>query len=390
MKKIMFLMPTVFTIGGEQRVVSQLSNLLVDYGYEVELLLFNDRIKENYKLFNLSKKICIKYIKGNSKIFYRFCRKIRNLNSKYGFLSNFNFLNKFFIKNSFPFRSIKQIISTDKPDVIVGVASDFNLLCSLLKPYFKNTKFIGWQHSCYSAYFLTKGRRHFHEKELVKELFQNLDKYVVLTKNDQYCLKEYMNIDSTCIYNVKGFSSNIKSNLDSHYFLSAGRFDYVKGYDMLIDSFNIFISKNKNTDWKLILTGDGEEKNNLVAKVKAYNLGDKVIFTGFKNDMIDIYSKCSIYVMSSRWEGFPMALGECFEMQLPIISFDIDVMKEFIDNYENGILVEKNSINKLADAMTELSNNIELRKKIAIGEKKKIQELNGENIIKKWVKLIEE
>ena len=390
MKKVCFMMPTIFNIGGEQRVVSVLCNVLNKRGYKVSALLFDNRFEENYELYNLNKDINIKYVDGYQGFSRRLCRKVRNLNSKYGFLKKLNYINKFLVRHSFPFENVVSQLEKIKPDILIGVAGEFNLLACLLKDVFPEIKIIGWQHSSFDAYFNTKGRRHYNEKGFFVDMVKKLDKYIVLTKSDKQKMKETFNIDATCIYNIKSFNCMKKSNLLSHQFISVGRMDKVKGFDLLIEAYNEFYKNNPASDWKLVIIGDGDERECLEKLIKAYNLEKRVFLPGYSNNVIGYYLNSSIYIMSSRWEGFPMVLSECMELGLPIVSFDIDVMKEFISNGNDGILVEKGNIHDLANAMKKVSEDVRLRKFIAKNEAKKIKELSEDNILEQWEQIFKE
>ena len=108
------------------------------------------------------------------------------------------------------------------------------------------------------------------------------------------------------IPNMSTFSSEIKANLNSKIILSVGRLSKEKGFDYLIESFNL-VSKDRN-DWKLFIVGDGDEKGNLEAKIKELNLNDKVKIYGFTKEVEKYYLNASIYALSSRTEGFGMVL----------------------------------------------------------------------------------
>lgn len=389
MKSICFMMPTVFNVGGEQRVVSALCNELIKE-YNVSLLLFDNRYKEDYKLYNLDKKIKIYYINEYFNFSHKLCRKIRNLNSNYGFLKAFPIANKTLIKYSFPFNEVLKELNKIQPDIIIGVAGEFNLLASLIKFKIPKIKTIAWQHSNFDAYFNTKGRRHYNEKKLFCNMMKNIDKYIVLTKIDNEKMKKEFNINSECIYNIKSFSCDKKANLDSHQFISVGRFDEVKRFDLLIEAYNIYLKANPTSDWTLKIIGDGDTRYKLEKLIKNYNLESKIFLPGYKSNIMEEYLNSSIYIMTSKWEGFPMIISECMELGLPIISFDIDVMKEFIANSNTGILVESGNINKLANCMYELSKSKKIRETIARNEQQKIKELSPNKILQKWERIFEE
>ena len=388
MKKICFLMPTVFNLGGEQRVVSCLSSILSKNGYEVTLLLFNNRYKEDYSIYNLDKNVSVKYVDNYFTFFHKLSRKVRNLNSKYGFFKYFRFLQILFFKWSFPYHDVKKELKKINPDVIVGVSGDYAMLCSLLKKEL-NLKTIGWQHSCHDAYFNMKGNRHFNEKKAFNFLIKNgIDQYIVLTKTDKEKFEKEFSISPIQIYNMKSFTTNQRANLKAKQIIAAGRLVSLKGFDLLIEAFNLF--QVKCPDWTLKIVGEGEEKENLNKLIEKLNLSDKVILTGYCNDMQKMYCESSIYVLSSKWEGFPMVLTECMEVGLPMISFDIDVMKEFIANGIDGILVPKFDVNKLASSLENLASDFELRSKISKNCLKKIEMLSENNILDEWKKVLEE
>lgn len=73
-------------------------------------------------------------------------------------------------------------------------------------------------------------------------------------------------IDSTVIYNPKSYVSKEKSDMESKVFLAAGRMVYAKGFDTLVEAFRIFAQRN--SDWKLLLVGDGEELPTIKNKIK--------------------------------------------------------------------------------------------------------------------------
>ena len=387
MKKICFMLPTVFNIGGEQRVISSLSSALVERGYEVVLLLFTNKYEENFDLYDLNPQVEIVYVKGYQSFLCRLSRKFRNLNSNYGFLRYLPGVNKLLIKKSFPYTRVKQILKKINPDILIGVASDFNLLCALLAPDF-SCMTIATQHSCYDAYFNTKGRRHYYEKKLFRKLMQNINYYVVLTDHDKEKIEKDLQMLATRIYNIQSFVSDKRADLSKKQMIAAGRFDKVKGFDLLIAAFNIFYQKNQ--DWKLKIFGDGKERNNLMTQIEKYGLEDVIELPGYSTNLIQHFCESSIYILSSRWEGFPMVLGECMEVGLPIISFDIDVMQEFITSGKNGILVDKFDTTKLAFAMDQLANDLDLRERISEAGRIKVKELSKEKIVDEWEKLFRE
>lgn len=120
---------------------------------------------------------------------------------------------------------------------------------------------------------------------------------------------------------------------------------------------------------------------------------EKAIENNFKlyrpvKNIQDKYLESSIYVMTSRFEGFGMVLAEAMACGVPCISFDCPHgPADIITNGEDGILVENGNIDKLAEAIYKLIENEELR--IGMGQKAKanISRYSDKQVMKQWDEL---
>lgn len=168
--------------------------------------------------------------------------------------------------------------------------------------------------------------------------------------------------------------------------LAVGRLDKQKGFDNLIYAF----SKLQNNDWTLCIAGDGEEKNNLEHLAKTLNVLN-IEFLGNRKDIYDWYAKSSIFVLSSKKEGFPNVLLEAMANSCAVVSFDCPSgPAEIIEDGKNGILVENQNIEKLTEAMQRLINDDNLRETFSKEASKAIEKYSiiiigdyWENIIQK-------
>lgn len=108
---------------------------------------------------------------------------------------------------------------------------------------------------------------------------------------------------------------------------------------------------------KFLLIGDGELKNKVVNLVHKLGLTDKVIFLGFRQDVPDILNAIDIYCLPSLWEGLPIGVLEAMAMGKAVVASAVDGTREVIENGRNGLLVAKQSPEKLAEALTGLISN---------------------------------
>ncbi|WNH10249.1 glycosyltransferase [Thalassobellus suaedae] len=135
---------------------------------------------------------------------------------------------------------------------------------------------------------------------------QQYDKFIVLTKGN---LKEWYLKNTMVINNPLSFYKEVpKSNLDKKIVLAVGRQSYQKGYDRLLLSWKEVL--NSNPDWELHIYGKKDPNLNLETLAKEYNINSSVNFFDPVKNISDVYQKASIFVLSSRFEGFGMVLTE--------------------------------------------------------------------------------
>jgi glycosyltransferase involved in cell wall biosynthesis len=147
------------------------------------------------------------------------------------------------------------------------------------------------------------------------------------------------------------------------FILCVGRFnDSCKGFDLMVQSFNILSNKN----WELHFAGgDVEEAESLIKLIKPERRNN-VKFLGKINPVDQLYARAGIFVIPSRIEGFPNALAEAMSAGVPSISFDfVAGPRDIIKENEDGIIVEKENVYALAQAIDSLIDNEFMRNKLS-------------------------
>ncbi len=174
------------------------------------------------------------------------------------------------------------------------------------------------------------------------------------------------------------------SELHDGFALTAvGRLEWQKGFDLLIKAFSAVAPDNPN--WTLTIWGEGAERSKLQSIVDQSGHADRITLAGNSQSPADWLEKASIFVLSSRYEGFPNVLLEAMSAGLPAISFRCDFgPEEIIDDGVSGLLVEPENIQKLAEALTKLMKNEELRNRLGIAAKKGAERYGIFPIVSKW------
>ena len=383
--KVAFIIPNIFSLGGEQRLTTVISNLFLNYNYDVNIICTEPNMEIDYSMYSLNKKIKILNIKYK-KYFLDPIKLFRFSNRNLGlFKNNSKILEKIYCVKRLQRKLIK-VINENNYDFVIAVGGYYSMVLASIKNQI-NSKIIGWQLNSFDAYFQNPKKYYWNQDSLFKRLIPNLDSYVLLTKYDQKKTLEYFNCKTEVIYNPVSFTSKRVSQTKNKQFIAIGRYTTAKGFDLLIESFNIFSKQNK--DWKLIIIGEGEDKTLLENLIKKYNLDKRVKLHGKTKNIEKFFLDSKALLLSSRWEGMPMVVTEAMELGVPVISYDIPVCKEIINDYENGLLVKSFDTYLFAEKMLEFSNNEDLQKKLSKNIKKSSKMISQEVIGRKWKDLLE-
>ncbi len=338
MKRICFLVDSIFTVGGVQRVTAVIAMQLAK-DFDVSIVTFDRQEGVDVSLYGL----------GDAAIHFRFFSYPRVEGWKrivckvYGGLyvkshSQSLWLSNLYARSSFPQpmrKALAQELKQGNYDVIVGVHAPLAARLATLRPYLAGVKLVGWIHNSFealfgaaSAYIGPERKRHYVYQ------FSKLDETVLLCQHDA---------ESTLVPGCPSAGT-------SHRFLAVGRFSHRhKGFDLLIDAFRLFAQTHQ--DWSLDIVGEGPEEELYRSKIAAYGLEQRVFLHPFTTHIQDYYSQAQVYVLSSRWEGFGLVLVEAMAHGLPVVSSDLPTSQEIMGDF--GIYFRNGCVDDLAAKLHE-------------------------------------
>lgn len=165
--------------------------------------------------------------------------------------------------------------------------------------------------------------------------------------------------------------------------VAMGRLTKQKGFDLLVRAFCQCVKRHAG--WSLVILGEGEERGPLEALTTELGLADRVSFPGRVKDPIQILQSADVFVMSSRYEGFPNALLEAMACGLAVISTDCPSgPRDIIRNDVDGLLVSPNDIEALAIAMDGLMDNRARRQQLGTRAVEIVERFGVEKIMNMW------
>ncbi len=176
-------------------------------------------------------------------------------------------------------------------------------------------------------------------------------------------------------------------NKVGHTLISMGRLSEEKCFDLLIKAFaNI---KSDFPEWRLTILGEGPERETLEQLIDKLDISDIVDLPGNIKHPHPIIREADLYILSSRFEGFPCALCEAMACGLPVISTEYHSgVREIIDDGVNGALVPVGDIDTMSDTMGQLMADENKRNKLALNAIKISERFSLESVMLVWEELL--
>lgn len=353
MKKIAFLIMNMENKGGTERVTSMIANALSD---KYQVFIFSCQ-KGEKPHFHVDERVSIESLHGEQ-IQNTVLRKVK------------------------VYRELANKVKKYEIEIIVAVDVALYLYLYPLQ-LSKKCKCIAWEHF---NYFISPNRMVKFGRKLAAK---HADCVVVLGKKDmrnyQQNLSKIKRIEY--IYNPVAVETTGQIDVNSKQIMAAGRLEDQKGFDLLIDAWNLI--EQDCPEWHLDIFGEGSKKGNLEQKIKDLGLS-RVFLKGYANDIAEKLQKSSVFVLSSRYEGFVLVLIEAQANGLPCVSFDCkEGPAEIIKDNKNGFLAKNGDVSEFAIKLKRVLMDDRLRERFARHAKDDLARFDIVNVKTKWRKLIE-
>lgn len=382
MAKIGVVISSLYACGGEERVVSLMANEWVKQ-HEVTIFTFEDRERErNRNDYPLSEKIKVERVFHSGDSFLR--KVIRIVYFRTGLTEGT--VCQYLLKKAFyPEKFLKEWIeriNAGNYDLMIGISGVNTMLLGYIKDHI-HAKAISWEHSSFEGYFDAQRGYYRNRMKMYRRAAEKLDGCVVLNQDIQGKYRDQLGISATVIYNPRSFASEQKADMAKKCFVTCGRVEAEKGYEDLLFAINE-AKDHACQDWKLLIIGGGSLTGRLNEQIRELGLEDKVSITGYLHNVQEQLLKGSVFVLPSRWEGFPMSVTEALELGLPVVAYDLPAMLPLVRDGEEGRIVPCFDKKKFAMAMEELAGSDEMRRQMSEAAIRKAKELSPEKIAEQW------
>ena len=356
-----FILVYKLTNGGAERVASLWAKGFAEAGHNVYLVIGDDKSPITYTVPE-SVKICSI--------------------ASYKPFSPFRYLDRL--------HKLRKLVVKENPDVILGILG--RALWAKIVTFDRKIPIINTEHNSFerpaSAPMSWSTRFDKFQKNRI------YDKVTVLTQADKEFIGDRLK-NVVVLPNPLAFEPTDMSMLESKkkIVLAAGRLNvwHYKGFDNLIKAWGLI--HNKYPDWKLKILGSGKDKDYEYLKILAKENGveNSLELLGFIEDPVPCYQEASIFVLSSRYEGFGMVLIEAMSQGCACVACDYKGRQsEIITNENEGLVCPPDDYQTLAETIQRAILDDDLRLRIQKGAINRSYYYSVENTTMRWEKIFQD
>ncbi len=289
-----------------------------------------------------------------------------------------------------------------RPKKLLSIITELNaaaIIANLLA--FKPSQVFPCEHSTFSyiAHLQTGRRKYIYAR--LPLLYHLASKVICVSKGVAEDLRSFVSLPASkiaVVYNPIMHKELLQwksepldhpwVNSQEKIVLSVGRLDAAKNYSLLIEAF---AEVRKRYNIKLIILGEGTERQTLQRLIDTLKLSEDVDMPGFKENPYNYMASATLFVLSSNLEGLPTVLLEALACGTPVISTDCKSgPQEILEDNTYGILVPVGDKSKLVDAITKGLTHIETHREMATAfQQKKLCEFMPEAVITKYLEALE-
>jgi glycosyltransferase involved in cell wall biosynthesis len=225
----------------------------------------------------------------------------------------------------------------------------------------------------------------------MERAYPRLDAVTGLTRADAASYREILpaGVLVTNMPNAVPAIGESRADLAAPVVVAAGRLTQQKGFDELVEAFRTVA--DRHPDWSLHLYGAGPLRESLERRIAVLGLSETVVLKGFSATLPRELAGASIFAMSSRYEGFPLALIEAMGVGLPPVAFASSPGTiEIIDDGVAGVLVPPADVPALAEAICSLIENPTRRAELGAAARRSVEKYSAAAVDDQWEALIAE
>lgn len=303
-----------------------------------------------------------------------------------------------------PFARTVSLLLKLKPDVVqlvvpsLGQCLSSILACGLLRiptavvfqlspfhiPFIKSSKVYAWARARNQQWIAVSE----NNRKVVSESFQIPYHEVLCIYNGTKVMSASNNCDREDINTLR---RQVRQELgvpeNSSLALTVGRLHLQKGYSDIVPAIPHII--REFPDIKFVWVGDGEQREDLINKVRDYGVEDKVLFLGYRSDVPRLLKSADLFVFPTHYEGQPFALLEAMANGLPVVASDASSIPEVIEDRVHGLLFRTGDSCDLLETIRWALRHSDHMQEIARNAQLRVQDFSEERMVKATLSVLQ-
>jgi GalNAc-alpha-(1->4)-GalNAc-alpha-(1->3)-diNAcBac-PP-undecaprenol alpha-1,4-N-acetyl-D-galactosaminyltransferase len=349
--------------GGAERICTLMAGGLAGRGYPVSIVTLDNPVQDAYPLYPAVQRHRLDLGHGSS-----------------GLVSAF-------VNNARRVKQLRRRFRESAPDLVISFIDEINIL-SILAAAPLNLPVIATQRADPSMYdsgpVWSRLRRYAYPKAAcVMSISAGVDRFFSWIPEER---REVIH-NPLAPQAIAASRQPPPPRPDRPYMVAMGRLVDQKGFDLLLQAFAKIAGKHPDVDLKIL--GEGENRKALESQRAELGLDDRVLMPGRIDDPFPVLRAASLFVLSSRTEGFGNVLTEAMVCGLPVLSTDCPSgPTEIIRDGEDGIIVPSEDVEALASAMDRLMSDENERRRLGAAAEKAVLRFSLDAHLDRWEKLI--
>jgi len=358
--RITFVTPSL-ACGGAERCVTLLACGLLDRAHDVSVITLYGKDHDFFKLHTGVNRLALGIEGDSATVIHGFANNLRRL------------------------RILREAIKSTRPDVIVSHIHSTNVMAILAAG---RVPVIVVEHNdpgmkSAGRIWDTLRRRTYPRARKLVSVSQGVnDQFSWLPQKQRIVIHNPVEV-----MDHRVSEQNAGDSAQRHWIAAMGRLTVQKGFDLLLSAFAKIA--RQHPDWGLMIIGAGELRGELEELTSRLSLSSQVTFAGLLADPGPALRSSKLFVMASRYEGFPYAALEAFASGLPVIYTDCPSgPREIIRDGVDGLLVPNGDVMALAEAMDRLMSDSGERERMATRAPEVLERFSSERVLVQWEELL--
>lgn len=359
--KLVLVIPAL-TAGGAERVMSIMANYWAEHGWDIAIMTLDD---------------------GAVPPFFALHERVRQ--HPLGGLRDSGNLFSALLNNAQRIWALRRAIAVERPDAVISFLDSTNVLTLLATrglgiPVIVAEHIDPRHHRIKPAWHLLRQRVYPWAERVVVLTERVLDFFPPMLR------PKLVVVPNPVVLTPPGEASEFQLP-QGRWIVAMGRLAEQKGFDILLDAFAMLYEHHP--EWRVVILGEGPLRGALEARRDRLGLTGRVLFPGRVNVPEAVLTQAELFVLPSRFEGFPMALCEAMALGLPVVAADCptgpqEIMRDGVD----GVLVPPENPALLAAAMARLMDDPGTRQRLAARAPEVAERFALEKVMALWETLL--